>query len=145
MDSITYERPDSSPQYFDGSTVERIMELAGDLTPITEIAALMREDLKHYPELKKYLVNVGGMRGGGMSGQNTINYEIYGYDFEKTDSVAQQLKRILEKVPGAADINISRSDYQPEYHVDFDREKLAIYGLNLSTAASALPYRPATE
>ena len=108
---------------------------------ITEIAALMREDLKHYPELKKYLVNVGGMRGGGMSGQNTINYEIYGYDFEKTDSVAQQLKRILEKVPGAADINISRSDYQPEYQVDFDREKLAIYGLNLSTAANALRNR----
>ncbi|MBR1727575.1 MAG: efflux RND transporter permease subunit, partial [Muribaculaceae bacterium] len=108
---------------------------------ITEIAALMREDLKHYPELKKYLVNVGGMRGGGMSGQNTVNYEIYGYDFEKTDSVAQQLKRILEKVPGAADINISRSDYQPEYQVDFDREKLAIYGLNLSTAANALRNR----
>ena len=35
---------------------------------ITEIAGLMREDLKQYPELKKALVNVGGSRGGGMSG-----------------------------------------------------------------------------
>ncbi len=103
---------------------------------ITEIAALMREDLKHYPELKKALVNVGGSRGGGMSGQSTLDYEIYGYDFAQTDSVAQHLKRILEKVRGAADINISRSDYQPEYQVDFDREKLALYGLNLSTAAT---------
>ncbi len=108
---------------------------------IVEIAGMMREDLKHYPELKRALVNVGGGRGGGMSGQNTLNYEIYGYDFTKTDSVAQRLKRILEKVPGAADINISRSDYQPEYHVDFDREKLALYGLNLSTAATALRNR----
>ena len=108
---------------------------------ITEIAALMREDLKQYPELKKYLVNVGGMRGGGMSGQSTIDYEIYGYDFAKTDSVAQRLKRVLEGIKGAADINISRSDYQPEYQVDFDREKLAIYGLNLSTAAMALRNR----
>ena len=108
---------------------------------ITEIAGSMREDLKHYPELKKALVNVGGSRGGGMSGQSTLNYEIYGYDFTKTDSVAQRLKRILESVPGAADINISRSDYQPEYHVDFDREKLALYGLNLSTAATALRNR----
>ena len=108
---------------------------------ITEIAGLMREDLKNYPELKKALVNVGGSRGGGMSGQSTLNYEIYGYDFTKTDSVAQRLKRILETVPGAADINISRSDYQPEFHVDFDREKLAMYGLNLSTAASALRNR----
>ena len=108
---------------------------------ITEIAGLMRQDLKQYPELKKALVNVGGSRGGGMSGQSTLNYEVYGYDFTKTDSVAQRLKRILESVPGAADINISRSDYQPEYHVDFDREKLAMYGLNLSTAASALRNR----
>ena len=108
---------------------------------IVEIAGLMRQDLRHYPELKKYMVNVGGMRGGGMSGQSIINYEIYGYDFEKTDTVAQRLKRILEAIPGAADINISRSDYQPEYQVDFDREKLAIYGLNLSTAANALRNR----
>jgi len=103
---------------------------------ITEIAGLMREDLKQYPELKKALVNVGGSRGGGMSGQSTLDYEIYGYDFAQTDSVAHHLKRVLEKVRGAADINISRSDYQPEYQVDFDREKLALYGLNLSTAAT---------
>ena len=108
---------------------------------IVEIAGMMRQDLKNYPELKKAMVNVGGSRGGGMSGQNMLSYEIYGYDFTKTDSVAQRLKRILEKVPGAADINISRSDYQPEYHVDFDREKLAMYGLNLSSAATAVRNR----
>ncbi len=108
---------------------------------ITDIAGLMRQDLKQYPELKKALVNVGGQRGGGMSGQSALNYEIYGYDFTVTDSLAQQLKRILEKVPGAADINISRSDYQPEYQVDFDREKLALYGLNLTTAATYIRNR----
>ena len=108
---------------------------------ITDIAALMRQDLRQYPELKKALVNVGGSRGGGMSGQSTLNYEIYGYDFTVTDSLSQQLKRILEKVLGAADINISRSDYQPEYQVDFDREKLALYGLNLSTAATYIRNR----
>ncbi len=108
---------------------------------ITEIASLMREDLKRYPEYKKAQVNVGGMRGGSMSGQATIDYEIYGYDFNETDSVARNLKRILEGIRGTADVNISRSDYQPEYQVDFDREKLAIYGLNLSTAANALRNR----
>lgn len=108
---------------------------------ITEIAELMRQDLKNYPEFKKAMVNVGGNRGGSMGGQATIDYEIYGYDFTETDSVAQSLKRILEGIEGTADINISRSDYQPEYQVDFDREKLAMYGLNLSTAANALRNR----
>lgn len=108
---------------------------------LVEIAGLMREDLKKYPEIDKYQVNVGGSRGSSMSGQSTIDYEIYGYDFEKTDSVAQRLKRILSGVKGTADIRISRDSYQPEYQVDFDRDKLAIYGLNLSTAATALRNR----
>ena len=108
---------------------------------IVEIAALMREDLRHYPEFKKAIVNVGGSRGGSMSGQATLDYEIYGYDFAETDSVAQRLKRLLLSCKGASDITISRSDYQPEYQVDFDREKLAIYGLNLSTAATYLRNR----
>ena len=106
---------------------------------ITEIAAMMRKDLEHYPEFSKYQVNVGGM--GGMGGQSTIDYEIYGYDFAETDSVAQRPVRVLRGIKGAADVRVSRSDYQPEYQVDFDREKLAMYGLNLQTAATYLRNR----
>jgi HAE1 family hydrophobic/amphiphilic exporter-1 len=108
---------------------------------IFEITNMMREDLKQYPELEKSQVNVGGSRGGGMNGQSTLDYEVYGWDFTETDSVAQQIKQILQNTTGIADITISRSDYQPEYHVDFDREKLARYGLNLSTAATYLRNR----
>lgn len=108
---------------------------------ILEIAGLMREDLKHYPEFQKAQVNVGGNRGGSMGGQSTIEYEIYGYNFDETDSVARRLTRVLQNIKGTADIMISRSDYQPEYQVDFDREKLAIYGLNLQTAATYLRNR----
>lgn len=106
---------------------------------VTEIARLMREDLKQYPEYKKTQVSVGGMQG--MGGQSSIDYEIYGYDFNETDSVARMLQQVLREIPGAADVIISRSDYQPEYQVDFDREKLALYGLNLSTAATYLRNR----
>ena len=107
---------------------------------VTEIAAMMREDLKSFPEFKKAQVSVGGM-GGSMGGQATIDYEIYGYDFTETDSVARMLQNMLREIPGTADVLISRSDYQPEYQVDFDREKLALYGLNLSTAANYLRNR----
>ena len=108
---------------------------------IVEIADSMRQDLVKYPEFKKAVVNVGGSRGGSMSGQATLDYEIYGYDFATTDRVAEELKNELLKCKGTADVTISRSDYQPEYQVDFDREKLAIYGLNLATAASFLRNR----
>ncbi|MCH5219968.1 MAG: efflux RND transporter permease subunit [Muribaculaceae bacterium] len=108
---------------------------------IVEIAGEMRRDLLRYPEFVKTQVNVGGMRGAGMGGQSTVDFEIYGYDFTETDSVARMLQTELTKIPGTADIRISRSDYQPEYQVDFDREKLAIYGLNLQTAATYLRNR----
>ena len=105
---------------------------------VTDIAGLMRKDLRNFPEFKKAQVSVGGM---GMGGQATIDYEIYGYDFNETDSVARKLQNALLSIPGTADVIISRSDYQPEYQVDFDREKLALYGLNLSTAATYLRNR----
>lgn len=104
---------------------------------VIEICDMMREDLKAYPEFKKTQVNVGGGRGGSMSGQSVVEFEIYGYDFTASDAVAQELKDRLEKnVPGCQDVIISRGDYQPEYHVDFDRQKLALHGLNSSTAAT---------
>ncbi len=106
---------------------------------IVEIAGLMREDLKQYPEFKKAQVRVGGNMG--MGGQATVDFEIYGYDFTATDSVAARLRRELQAIPGTADIMISRSDYQPEFQVDFDRTKLARYGLSLSTAANYLRNR----
>lgn len=108
---------------------------------ITEVADEMRKDLENFPEFKKAQVNVGGGRGMSMGGQSTVDFEIYGYDFTETDSVASQLKQILQGIPGTADITISRSDYQPEYQVDFDREKLSLHGLNMQTVAMALRNR----
>ncbi len=109
---------------------------------IVEIADSMRHDLANYfPEYKKARVDVGGGRGAGMGGQSTVDFEIYGYDFAETDSAAMALTRILKAIPGTADITVSRADYQPEYQVDFDRDKLSMYGLNLQTAAYALRNR----
>ncbi|NLI64341.1 MAG: efflux RND transporter permease subunit [Bacteroidales bacterium] len=97
----------------------------------------MREDLKAYPELVKSQVIFGGSRTG-LSGQPTAEFEVYGYDFDVTNDVSEELRQKLLEVPGVAEVNISRSDYQPEYQVDFDREKLAIHGLNLATAGNYL-------
>lgn len=107
---------------------------------IVEIAKMMRSDLLNYPEYKKSQVQVGGNMGA-MGGEPSIDFEIYGYDFAETDSVAAMMRNMLLGIEGTADVTISRADYQPEYRVDFDREKLARYGLNLSTAANYLRNR----
>lgn len=107
---------------------------------LEQICDEMRNDLAQYPDFVKTDVKLGG-GGSGMGGQSTASFEVYGYDFDATDRVAKILKEELSKVKGVGQVNISRSDYQPEYQVDFDREKLALHGLNLSTAASYLRNR----
>ncbi len=113
----------------------------GDRTiTLEQVCDEMREELKKYPEFSKAQVILGGSNTG-MSAQASADFEVYGYDMATTDSVAARLKRQLLGVKGVSEVNISRSDYQPEYQVDFDREKLALHGLNLSTAATYLRNR----
>ena len=110
-----------------------------DIT-LEQVCDEMRHDLARYPELAKAQVILGGS-SGGMGGQSTADFEIYGYNFTATDKAAAELKAQLLKIKGVSEVNISRQDYQPEYQVDFDREKLALHGLNLSTAANYLRNR----
>lgn len=107
---------------------------------LTEVCDEMRADCKEMPEISKSVILMGGMKSS-MGGQSTATFEVYGYDFGATDKVASELKRQLSETEGISQVSISRSDYQPEYQVDFDREKLALNGLNLTTAANYLRNR----
>ena len=110
-----------------------------DIT-LEEVCNEMREDLKKYPDFDEAQVLLGG-GNSGMGGQSTADFEVYGYDFATTDRISAELQAQLLKVKGVQEVNISRDDYQPEYQVDFDREKLALHGLNLTTASTYLRNR----
>ena len=100
-----------------------------------EIADVIRGILADYPEFKKIKVTEGG---GGMGGASTVDIEIYGYDFETTDRVAKDIQTKMLADGDFSQVLLSRDEYTPEYQVDFDREKLAVNGLNSTTAASFL-------
>jgi HAE1 family hydrophobic/amphiphilic exporter-1 len=103
---------------------------------LSEIADVVRGILADYPEFKKVRVTEGGQ--GGMGGASTVDVEIYGYDFGTTDVVAKELQAKMIESGAFAQVILSRDEYTPEYQVDFDREKLAVNGLNSTTAASFL-------
>ena len=107
---------------------------------LQEICDQMRADIKLIPEIVRSNVLLGG-GNGGMGGQSSATFEIYGYDFTVTDRLAKELSEKLSKSPYISQVNISRSDYQPEYQVEFDREKLSLHGLDLSTAATYMRNR----
>ena len=106
---------------------------------LVEITDLIRQDIAKYSEIKKYEVIAGG--SSGMGGQNSVDVEIYGFDFAQTDAVAAEVAQRMRTIKGCSQVNISREDYIPEYQIDFDREKLAMNGLNITTASSYLRNR----
>lgn len=101
----------------------------------SEIADIIRADLKEYPEIHKGTVTEGM---GGMGGAASVAVEIYGYDFQTTDRIANELRSKMAADPAFAQVTLSRDQYTPEYQVDFDRVKLAANGLNSTTAAAAV-------
>ncbi len=97
---------------------------------LDDIKKRIREQLDQVPEIKVYIVSQGQ---GGMA-NNSVDVEIYGYDFQATNSIAEEVKRICRAMPGTADVNVSRQDDRAELQVVFDKEKLSAHGLSTSAA-----------
>ena len=100
---------------------------------VFSIAAEIREEVKDFPEIVTYDVSTSGASFGGST--NTVDVEIYGFDFNEGTRVAMEVKKRLEEIEGAEDIKISRKPDKPELQVVLDRQKLAIHGLNTAQAA----------
>mgnify|MGYP002624223323 CR=1 FL=1 len=100
----------------------------------SEIANIIRAELKEYPEIARSQVTEGG---GGMGGATSVALEIYGYDFDETDRIAKEIQQKMNLSGDFVQVVLSRDEYTPEYLVDFDREKLALHGLNSTVAATA--------
>ena len=96
-----------------------------------EIAEYIRKDLKGNALIKKYNVS----EGMGMGSTTSVKVEIYGYDFNTSDRIAQQIAGEMRERPEISQVLISRDEYTPEIHVDFDREKLMLNGINITTAS----------
>ncbi len=118
----------------------RMIDLNDRERSMFEICDSMRIDLENLPEIKKSSILAGGgMRM--MGGQSTLDLEVYGYDFQETDEIAAEIRDRMSKIPGLVNVSISRGDYIPEFRVQFDREKLAMNGLNMATASNYLRNR----
>jgi len=118
----------------------RLTEARNRKKTIYDVSDEMRQDLATMPEINRYKVMPGG-GDMGMTGGSNVELNVFGYDLAVTDKVAGDLKSKLEEVKGLRDIAITRKDYRMEYQIQFDREKLALNGLNMSTAANAIRNR----
>ena len=109
---------------------------------IEQIGEVIRTELARYPEIIEYQVNASGGMGGG--GRSTVDVEIYGYDFDETNLYAEEVRQaIVNNVPGARNVRVSRDKDRPELKVIVDKEKAAIHGLNTATVSQYIRNRVA--
>jgi len=101
----------------------------------SEIADIIRGVLADHPEIRRATVTEGG--GMSMGGSASVEVEVYGYSFESTDQVARNLQEVMLQNSAFTQVTLSRDEYTPEFQMDLDRTKLAVNGLNSSTAGSA--------
>ena len=62
-----------------------------------------------------------------------IAIKIFGEDLEYLDSKANEIKNLIEDVPGAADIILEKTVGLPQMNVKYNRSKIAYYGLDIQT------------
>ena len=105
---------------------------------VWEIAEVLRQEMARYPEIIEYQCSTSGF--GGM-GNNSVDVEIYGYDFDTTSKLADQCRHLCEALPGARDVKISRDDDRPDIKITVDKEKASRLGLSSATISTYLRNR----
>lgn len=113
---------------------------------VFEIVDSLRNDLTKYPIIASSYVSVGGSRNqmaatamGG--GGNNVVVNIFGYDINKTNYIADQISSYMKTQPGFRDVTISRDKDRLEIQVIPDRTKLAQLGMNTAMLSSAIRNR----
>ena len=111
-----------------------------DRPTIFQIADELRRELAAIPEIREFSVTPGG-GGGMMGGSSTVDIKVFGYNMEDAMATAKDLQAKMSKLSTLRDAQLSREDLQPEFNVQFDRDKLSYYGLNASTIAQFIRNR----
>ncbi|MFA5314557.1 MAG: efflux RND transporter permease subunit [Candidatus Omnitrophota bacterium] len=107
---------------------------------VREVGQVVRKQIAKIPGVLKVDITTGNPLGQMITGTGgkSIQVEIVGHSFEETDTVANQLKDIMEKVPGAVDVSISRELKRPELVIKVDREKIGALGLDMDTVSESI-------
>jgi len=130
-----------------GSSGTHIISAGAKLIPkhkrkrsVKEIGQTIRAKVNTIPGVIKTDISTGNPLGrivAGTSGK-AVQLDIIGHSFKETDALADKIKHILEKIPGAVDVSVSREANRPELRIGVDREKAASIGLDMHTVSQTL-------
>lgn len=95
--------------------------------------------LRRRPEIVKTHMSTVNRTMGRFSGTGKpIVVEVMGHNLEETRRVANEIKALCDRTPGAKDASVSMDDGKPELIVKVDRLKVATLGLNVSDVVETI-------
>lgn len=103
----------------------------------SEVARELRREVAELPGAK-IEVAVSDPKSMGMAMESPVSISVQGDEMDVLKEKAEEIARIISKVPGTSNVKTSRQEGKPEIQVQLDREKAATYGLGSYQVAQAL-------
>ncbi|MEX1212073.1 MAG: efflux RND transporter permease subunit [Balneolaceae bacterium] len=76
--------------------------------------------------------------GGGGGGNEAVRLELRGFDLERADELADEIRNRIERIPEIRGARSDRQDGRPEQNIVFDRERIAELGLTVRAVGQAI-------
>ncbi len=71
-------------------------------------------------------------------GSDALELELRGWELDRADRIAADMRRRMEAVPGVTDVRVSRREGRPEERLILDRERISELGLSVREVGQTL-------
>lgn len=105
-----------------------------------QLIAKMDEQLRKFPGIVfNYSQPIRDNVEEAVAGVNaSMAVKIFGSDFYTLDSLADKVKEGLATVKGIEDLGVLRNLGQPEFRIELDQQKMALYGISAADANAVI-------
>ncbi|MEO8413394.1 MAG: CusA/CzcA family heavy metal efflux RND transporter [Ginsengibacter sp.] len=105
-----------------------------------ELISEMDNQFKKYPGIVfNYSQPIRDNVEEAVSGVNaSLAVKIFGTDFDQLDKAADEVMAQLQTVKGIEDLGVERNLGQPEFRIELDQQKMAMYGITMADAQGVI-------
>ncbi len=106
---------------------------------VYEIADVLRKEIEKIPGIESLkVIATTPIKQVFMAGKGKIEVEFIGSELDKLQKHAEKLEKEMRKIPGVVDVRSSFKRPRLELHIDIDREKANLLGVNTAVLAQTL-------
>jgi len=124
----------SSATHYATITVNLYKEKEGRVESSLDITERLRSETKHINYMKVSVVELSSGPGSG----SDLEIKIAGENFDTMDKIAADVKKIVQTLPGALNVETSKKALPLEFQLTFDKGKLQFYDIPFVSAVGFL-------